>query len=313
MGDNILSNQPKVNILLSTYNGESYLAEQLDSLLAQTYSNITIFVRDDGSSDSTVSIIKEYQSKHSNIKLINPNDDENLGYMKSFWALLSFDNSADYYSFCDQDDVWLPNKVELGVATLESINTHAAPMLYSSSFHYCDNHLKVTGDPIILPTYITLKDVLFYTPAFGFTILINKSLRDVALASSSHCEFPHDSWCQKIAASMGTFYHDTAATALYRRHSSTVTYADSSNLKLIRKWLQNDVLGNMLDDNHNTIRQFLQDYEKKLSPQQKKLLLCFASQPFSLKVYFMRLFFPHRLRPSLGGELALRICFLLTK
>lgn len=313
MGEIILSDQPKVNILLSTYNGERYISEQLDSLLAQTYPNIMIYIRDDGSSDHTTDIIRQYTTSHTNIQWINPNSVQNLGYMKSFWTLLAYDDTADYYSFCDQDDFWLPNKIELGVRTLEALSSRSTPLLYSSSFHYCDTELNITGAPIRLPEYICLKDVLFYTPAFGFTILINKTLRNIALSAPSHQQFPHDSWCQKIAASMGTFYHDPEVMALYRRHSSTVTYADSSKLKLIKKWISNDILGNMLDDNHDTIRQFSIDYEKKLSPEQKKLLSCFASQSFSLKVYFMRLFFPKRLRPSLGGELALRICFLLGK
>lgn len=305
--------QCKVNILLSTYNGEQYLAQQLDSLLNQTYPNIHIYIRDDGSSDRTLNIIHEYISNHTNITFINTPDDHNLGYMKSFWTLLDYDDSADYYSFCDQDDVWLPNKVELGVKVLETLSEHSTPLLYSSSFQYCDENLNVTGNPINLPERIHLKDVLFYTPAFGFTILINKALRNAALCSPSHRDYPHDSWCQKIAASMGIFYHDSTITALYRRHSSTVTYAASSNMKLIRKWIKNDIFGNILDNNHDTIYHYLQDYKKKLSPEQKKLLSCFASQPFNLKTYATRLFFPHRLRPSLGGELALRICFLLGK
>ena len=101
----------KVAVVLSTYNGEKYVKEQLDSILKQTYKNVEIIVRDDGSKDSTVEIIKEYQEKHKNIKLVVG---ENLGFIKSFFELLKI-AEADYYSYADQDDIWVKNKIELAV------------------------------------------------------------------------------------------------------------------------------------------------------------------------------------------------------
>ena len=119
-----MSSAPSVNILLSVYNGEKYLAAQLDSLFAQTYQNITIYVRDDGSEDDSLSIVRRYMQKslsEPGIRMILLENEEkrNLGYMESFWTLLRESGSADYYAFCDQDDYWLPEKVEKGVAALE--------------------------------------------------------------------------------------------------------------------------------------------------------------------------------------------------
>ena len=99
---------------MSTYNGEKFIREQLDSILAQTYKNIEIVVRDDGSKDNTVSIVKEYMQKNSNITLY---EGENLGFIKSFFELLTL-VEADYYSYADQDDVWMENKIELAVNSL---------------------------------------------------------------------------------------------------------------------------------------------------------------------------------------------------
>ena len=107
---------PKVNILLPTYNGEKYLSQQLDSLLLQTYPNISITIRDDGSSDRTLSIISEYQSAYPDRIIIIDNPTmTNLGYMQNFWTLLKSSNDSQYYAFCDQDDVWNSNKIELAV------------------------------------------------------------------------------------------------------------------------------------------------------------------------------------------------------
>lgn len=304
---------PHVNILLSTFNGEKYLSEQLDSLLAQTYPNITIFIRDDGSSDTTVAILKAYQSvSPGKIVLLSDNFSNNLGYMQSFWILLSKSSDADYYAFCDQDDIWLPDKVALGVQTLEQMDK-TLPLLYSSSFDYYDENLQFTGHAQALSSHIVLKDVLFYTPAFGFTILINQTLRKIALAASSLDFIPHDGWCQKIASSMGVFLYDSSITAKYRRHSSTVTHATSDKIKLIRKWLENDILGTGLSENYFVIRRLYEEYKDSMNASDQNLLETFMEQPVTFILYLKRLFFPKRLRPSLGGELALRLCFLFNK
>ena len=96
-----------VRVLLSTYNGETYLREQIDSLIKQIGLVVKIAVRDDGSTDATLDILEEYRKKG----LLEYFAEENVGYRKSFLTLSSyFVGKADYYAFCDQDDVWKPNK-----------------------------------------------------------------------------------------------------------------------------------------------------------------------------------------------------------
>lgn len=312
-----MSNKPRVNILLSTYNGEKYLATQLDSLLAQTYENIHIYIRDDGSTDSTMSIIESYiykcskESEHQITLLDNPGK-ENLGYMKSFWTLLRQSEPADYYAFCDQDDFWLPDKIELGVNALEKENPYT-PLLYSSSFIYCDENMNFSGNPVKINSPVFFLDTLFYTPAFGFTIMINQTLKNIALSASSLENIPHDGWCQKIAASMGKFIYDPVQSAKYRRHSSTVTYANSNKLQLILKWIKNDILGIGLSEYHFILKRFYEEYHSDLGEASSNCLIIFMEQNVTLPLYLKRLFFPRRLRPSLGGELALRLCFLLNR
>ena len=107
----------KVAVLLSTYNGEKYLFEQLESLANQTVVNsMTVYIRDDGSKDNTVDIIEQWRDKLP-IVLIKGN---NVGPARSFWDLLRNEQiQADYYAFCDQDDIWDPDKIEVGIQQLQ--------------------------------------------------------------------------------------------------------------------------------------------------------------------------------------------------
>ena len=109
----------KVQILMSTYNGEKYVNEQIDSLLQQDHTNLEILIRDDGSKDSTVSILEEYHKENPNIKLII---DKNKGVISSFFELaMKASEEADYFAFCDQDDYWKPQKISRAVNLLERV------------------------------------------------------------------------------------------------------------------------------------------------------------------------------------------------
>ena len=132
----------KINVLLSTYNGELYIAEQLDSLLRQTViDNMKIIIRDDGSTDSTLKIIEEYKSKNSNIIFYRG---ENLKPAKSFWHLLQNCDEADYFAFCDQDDVWDEDKLEVAINQLKEHDD--VPALYFSDARVVDSELNLLSE-----------------------------------------------------------------------------------------------------------------------------------------------------------------------
>ena len=108
------------------------LEDAIISVLNQTYKNIEIIVRDDGSKDGTVDIVKEYQKNHSNIKLF---EGENLGFVNSFFKLLDLAD-ADYYAYADQDDVWIENKIELAVGKLNKMDDSKPNMVFGNSDYY---------------------------------------------------------------------------------------------------------------------------------------------------------------------------------
>jgi len=119
----------KVNILMSTYNGQQFLAEQIRSIQEQSYTDWTLFIRDDGSSDNTKEILKDFEHQDSRIHLIDNDKSDNLGVIKSFHKLVNHDR-ADYYFFSDQDDVWLPNKLELSLKEAQNYLADLPLMVY---------------------------------------------------------------------------------------------------------------------------------------------------------------------------------------
>ena len=314
-----------VHILLSTYNGEKYIIDQLDSIFHQTFQEIRLYIRDDGSTDSTIEEIEQYLAKHSEyaaktVWLPNENH-ENIGYMQSFWKLLEEASGADYYAFCDQDDVWLPQKVERGVLALkkeknaECVNHLSTdlPLLYFSNFYQCNEDFSIKKEGMIYQGDIKFENVLFYTPAFGFSILINESLRKLSLGDFDHAGLPHDGWVQKTAAAFGKIIYDPACTAYYRRHESAVTASNASKMSLIKNWIRNEILGNSMKENHAVLERFYEVYGKQLVLKDKNVLELYATKRKNLKIWWKRIWFGKMFRPSFGGRCALRICFFINR
>ena len=122
----------KVQVLLSTYNGEKYLKEQLDSIIAQKGVDVHILARDDGSKDDTIKILEGYE----NIDIIKGS---NIGVCKSFFELINKSGEYDYYSFADQDDVWDCDKLVIAINKLEKCNSK--PAVYASNTRLVDANL----------------------------------------------------------------------------------------------------------------------------------------------------------------------------
>lgn len=302
----------RVDILLSTYNGGRFLPCQLDSILAQTHRDFRLVVRDDGSSDATVEIVGRYAAADPRITILRGAPSGNIGYRASFLALLAAESDADYFAFCDQDDCWKPEKLALAVGALEKAG--GRPALYTSSYDYCDEETRVTGAPAALPPGPPpFRQTLFYNSAFGFTVAINRALREKAIAAAPFCpDVPHDKLCAQLALVFGDYIRDERSTALYRRHSGTVTGSGQSILKKISAWARNDILGGTIAEYRAHARQ-MSDALGALGRgdcEAARTLRLFGAAP-SFARFLRSLLFTHRLRPSLGGELSLRAAFAI--
>lgn len=220
----------EVIILISTYNGEKYIQALLDSLYTQTYKNISIILRDDGSTDSTLDIVR----KNSNISYETGN---NIGYIKSFLQLIYNAPSADFYMLCDQDDIWLPDKVERAVC---AIREKEGPAIYTSNVLLCDEKLRTQRRTSFVGC-ANIWQAFLYNNAVGCTMAFNKKLRE-RLTSISIKElnigkvFSHDAWIHRVCFAIGgEGVFDENAYVLYRQHENNAIGCGSNQLDV---WLR---------------------------------------------------------------------------
>lgn len=208
--------QNRVAILLSTFNGERFLPAQLDSLLAQSHADCDIWVRDDGSSDQSLAIVRRYASTHPNIHI---QAGKNLGFVASFYELLQSAGAGyGFYFFCDQDDVWLPSKVGRALALLD---TEQGAALYCSRTQYVDRDLQPIGPS---PDYdhrcIGWGNALVQNIATGCTIALNSAARERLLSQRPGFCLAHDWWAYLVVSAFGQVVFDSESHILYRQHGS---------------------------------------------------------------------------------------------
>ncbi|MCI9377550.1 MAG: glycosyltransferase family 2 protein [Eubacterium sp.] len=202
---------------MSTYNGEKYIKEQLESIIAQKGVKISLLVRDDGSSDRTAAILKRYSQEHENISYYTGN---NLGASKSFFDLLKkADHSADYFAFSDQDDYWLPDKLIRAVKMLRQIKQQDIPLLYGSMVTYASEDLQ-NGQAVSYRNRrkTGLGNALVENIFMGCTEVFNRSLLELVSSHQPKGEGWHDWWLYLTASAFGKAVYDRNAYILYRQH-----------------------------------------------------------------------------------------------
>ena len=213
----------KVNILLSTYNGEQYLKEQVKSIQDQTYQDWQLLIRDDGSTDGTVEIIQELMAQDKRIRFINQGAIENLGVIKSFHALLKYEK-ADLYCFSDQDDVWLPDKIALQVAEAEK-HPQEVPLLVYTDLKVVDENLNVQHESMIRTqsdhANTELIQELTENTVTGGVAVINHALADLWTGQEKHALLMHDWYLALLATSFGKLIYIDQPTELYRQQVAT--------------------------------------------------------------------------------------------
>lgn len=229
--------KPEVQILLSTFNGSAYLKEQLNSILSQTYSNWQLLIKDDGSSDDSVNIIKEYQKEYpAKIKLLNLEQGE--GSSKSFMSLLKIADSP-YIMFCDQDDVWLPTKVEFSLSCIKEMENISDNCLFFTDMKVVSADLnKDLGSFFELqklnPEWVKEEiNVLVQSIVAGCTIIINQNLKQ-ALKPIKTPLFQHDQWLVINAILQGAVNYSAQKTMLYRQHQNNAVGAHHINFNYFK-------------------------------------------------------------------------------
>ena len=203
---------------MSTYNGERFLREQLDSILSQEGVEISLWVRDDGSKDTTCQILSDYASKHKNIEW---KACENVGFVKSFSALVrkaaTSDNDADFFAFADQDDIWMPHKLATACKALTT-KDDSKPNLFTS------NSMQVDADGHELEPFhkgpepkFRKGNVLVFGTEQGCSMVFNKKAVEIYSDNEPTLTW-HDRWMYHICYFLGSVTYDHQCLFYYRRH-----------------------------------------------------------------------------------------------
>jgi glycosyltransferase involved in cell wall biosynthesis len=220
-----------VDILLSTYNGGKYLKDFLNSLLDQTYRNWKLIVRDDGSIDDTVEILKNFaKSNPERVEIIIDNS-RSLGPQKSFLSLLKF-SKAEYIMFADQDDIWLPNKIEVTLKKMREVESKLGeekPVLIHTDLKVVDENLNIIADSFWKyqnnnPELKNLNNLVVQNNVVGCTIMINKALKALIDLIPDKA-IMHDWWVALVVSAFGVIDYVPEATILYRQHGGQNTGA----------------------------------------------------------------------------------------
>ncbi|MCR5581334.1 MAG: glycosyltransferase family 2 protein [Pseudobutyrivibrio sp.] len=222
-----------VAVLMATYNGGQFIRQQLDSLFAQSTQNFRLVVHDDGSTDETVSILQEYyESYKGRMEIIYGSAVGNA--MGNFMYLLN-EVEADYYFFCDQDDVWLPTKIEdtlkeIQDAECTSDRMSRTPVMVFTDMYVVDANLSVIDDSFIRylgrdPKNVAYTQVLIDNPAAGTAMGFNRALRDKAVSCETvqwaHVPM-HDAWLLEIASIFGIVRSIDKPMVYYRQTGNNI-------------------------------------------------------------------------------------------
>ncbi|MGD0962234.1 MAG: glycosyltransferase [Methylomonas sp.] len=237
----------KISVALASYNGAEYIREQLDSLNAQSYLPYELIITDDGSTDDTLETVNQF-IKSALFKVSVIQNEERLGWKDNFLKAASL-CSGDLIAFCDQDDLWLPNKLEI----MSKEFTNPNVMLATHTLTVCDSKLKPIAiqDQGIKKTQLLPPLHKAHSPYFGLTLLFRRSLLEIGNLSerlpslgqaTSGC--PHDQWLSFLGNVFGYTSDLNIPLVNYRQHGkNSVGYNDGSELRDTRKlWLDDPLL-----------------------------------------------------------------------
>lgn len=271
---------PLVTIVLSTYNGDQFLPQQLSSVCEQTYRPINVLVRDDGSTDETLALLVR---EHSRKTLTFLGSQGNLGATRSFFTLLhhAAQTKTDYVAFCDQDDVWLPNKIARAVSYLAPVSD--SPALYCSRLEIVDKHLN-TLKLSDKPRKIGFGNALVENIATGCTMVLNRKALDLLCQRPLPDVYVHDWWCYLVISCFGKIVFDDAAPIKYRQHGRNAIGAATSAISIWKRKLNRFLSGHRWISEQAAI--FLELFSDRLSSSQRKLVadICNAKASYACRI-----------------------------
>jgi glycosyltransferase involved in cell wall biosynthesis len=210
-----------VRVLLSTYRGEGFVADQVRSILRQADVGVGLAVRDDGSTDATLDVIRGLARREPRIDVVEAG--ANLGVIRSFERLLrAHGGGVPYVAFADQDDVWLERKLAHALERLAAL-PESEPALYCTRLTYTDAALRPLGNSTLPRRPPCLDNALVENVATGCSIVLNRAAADLLCARPWPASIVmHDWWCYLVVGAVGTVVYDPRPAVLYRQHGRNV-------------------------------------------------------------------------------------------
>ncbi len=273
-----------VAIIMTTYNGEKYVGEQIESILASSYQDFELLIYDDGSKDNTMSILRSYESQYPTLVHAYQNG-VNLGVTMNFLHALSR-TTADYVMFCDQDDYWKTNKIAVTLKRMRHMEAQISkdtPLAVFTDAVVVDSELKVIKNSFFCsghlnPRKTDLAHLLMENKLIGCTVMINSALRKVLQSHPLPGEARfHDWWIALIASAFGKIGYVNEGTLLYRQHGGNVVGNTSffsyfkNRITSLRN--QKDALRAL----EQQAEEFLTIYGDVLNEENRNIIQCFAN------------------------------------
>jgi glycosyltransferase involved in cell wall biosynthesis len=292
---------PSISVAIATYNGEKYLEEQLDSILSQTLKPSEIIVCDDQSTDGTREILEKYQQKGLIKYFVN---DKRLGFIGNFKRAVSLTSPENYIALSDQDDIWLPSKIQAAAELLLKIEGSNRPAMVYSDLVLVDEDKNLLNksfrNELGQGGYIhCLETLLFGSFVNGCTMLMNPNMRNYFSSIPEKGTLNHDTWMSLIAYTFGEVAVVPDSLILYRRHSNNAT--DVGNFhklgrfsrlwaEVLRSFKKND----LFEDQISFVSEFYTTFQQDLNEEQKNLIQKFLKlkgKSYLEKKIALRMFF----------------------
>ena len=269
---------PKVLVIMSTYNGEKFMVEQIDSILAQEDIDVSLHIFDDCSKDNTQKIAKEYEKKDKRVVLHVNEKNKNFTY-NFIDGLFTFkdEQNYDYYAFADQDDFWVKNKL---ISAINKINEAGKCTLYAANLKIVDQNLEYAGNNMMDTKYVNKHyDIICKNIVTGCTTVFDNDFKNLVTKHYPENIYLHDYWLALIAnyTKGAHFVYDTCPDyILYRQHGNNQIGENKGGLikrafKLIFK------KKDPIKSTRNLVKRFYELFEDDILESDKKIMYRFAN------------------------------------
>ena len=272
-----------VEIIISVYNGEKYLEDQLNSIFSQTYQNFKIIIRNNGSTDNTELIINTYKKLYPNKIFIDPSKEQILPLYLSFSSLLKY-SSSKYLMFSDADDVWLNFKIMKSldeIKKLENIYNPETPCLVFTDLIIVDKNLNLISKSMfhfqsLKPNRMKINYLLSQDIACGNTFIFNRALLNLIYPIPFGAGM-HDIWTSLVAVTLGKVSYLNQSTILYRQHENNICGSNSQYKRILYYFKNFYLINNKINEKFHLANTFLTYYNKILPIHERNLIELFIS------------------------------------